>query len=552
MRSDMLAQTVLSSALVFLFLAWYTRSVAVPFLLLFPVVLSIVCGLAFGGWIVGPLSPLVVSVAAILVAQPIDFSLHFFSRWRDERRGCAPEEAVLRSQDSLERPFVGAATATMAAFLLLLTSRFSGFVHLGLLLFLGMLVLLAASLSLFPVMLLGAGRLLRPRPESTPWAVSAAVRVAGSRGRVVGAAAIVLLGLGSWAAVALGGVRIDLDVRNMMAPGDPGQATLERLERDLGTSLNPVFAIVRDDADLRGRLEGLRAKGVIGFADGAHELFPSPERAGRNARFLKETEGWVDGARSDLAALGFRPEAFRESLDALQAGLAASPSRAWLQEPAFAALEARFFYQGERVLHLLPLRSLWKPDERAAFDAAVRASLGEGTRFFSAFHLPDHYAGLLGRDLARVAGWSAAAVILITLLTLGNVVDGLVALAPVVVATGATLLCCVFLGGAINLMNMVAIPIVLGTGVDGGIHFMARFRELGRRDPVRALTDTGPGVWGSAVTTLLGFGAIGGSRTPGLSSMGMLVTAGTAVVLAATFFLLPVLAGTMSKHKDTK
>jgi len=545
MRRDMIFQTIVSSALVLFFLSWFTRSLPAPFLLLVPVALSIGCGLAFGGWILGPLTPLVVSVAAILVAQPIDFSLHFFSRWREERRDRPAEEAVIRSQSSLERPFVGAATATMAAFLALLTSRFPGFVHLGFLLFLGMAVLLAASMSLFPVLLLKIGPKLRGGRETLPWGVRAAVRAAGGRGGRVAAGAILLVGIGAWVAVGVGKIRIDLDVRNMMAPGDPGQQVLERLEKDLGVTLSPVFALLEKDVppeDLHRRVAALRARGVVGFADGAHELFLTPERQARNARFLKETAGWVDATLTDLAGLGVKSEPFREGLEATRRLLEAPPpSPDRLDEPEFRLLRDRFFYEQARVVHLFAPRSLWNPAERAAFDAAARSELVAEARFYSAFHLPDHYSSLLSRDLAKVAGVAAVAVAVISIISLGSIGDGLRALAPVFVATGVTLVSCVFLGGTLNLMNMVAIPIVLATGVDGGIHYVARFRELGRGDPVQALRDTGPGVWGSSITTLLGFGAIGGSETPGLSSMGVLVMVGAGVTILATFFLLPAL-----------
>ncbi|HLF93685.1 MAG TPA: MMPL family transporter, partial [Planctomycetota bacterium] len=196
---------------------------------------------------------------------------------------------------------------------------------------------------------------------------------------------------------------------------------------------------------------------------------------------------------------------------------------------------------------LFPKASLWDPADRAAFDADVRKTLPAD--FYSAFHLPDHYSRVLMGDLGRVALVTIAAVVLFTLLSVGGLKDGLLALVPVFIATGATLGTLVLLGSSINLMNMVAVPIVLGIGVDGGIHFMARLRELPDRDPSRALLDTGPGVWGSAITTLLGFGSIAYSVTPGLQVMGILVSVGTAAALLSVHFVLPALVRKPSPAK---
>ncbi|MBV8881078.1 MAG: hypothetical protein JO332_14005, partial [Planctomycetaceae bacterium] len=56
-----------------------------------------------------------------------------------------------------------------------------------------------------------------------------------------------------------------------------------------------------------------------------------------------------------------------------------------------------------------------------------------------------------------------------------------------VLATGMTLGAVVLMGGRINVINMAAIPIILAVGVDGGIHFMVRFRESEGRDPAETI-----------------------------------------------------------------
>jgi predicted RND superfamily exporter protein len=173
------------------------------------------------------------------------------------------------------------------------------------------------------------------------------------------------------------------------------------------------------------------------------------------------------------------------------------------------------------------------------FDQAVRRRLGADVQFYSPFHLPDHYSDVLNVDLQRIVLITSVGIILLTLMAVGNVRDGILALAPVVLATGMTLGAAVLMGGTINVVNMAAIPIILAVGVDGGIHFMVRFRESEGRDPADTIRDVGPGIWGSAATTLLGFGSIATSVTPGMASMGYLVVVGTVTSVLASLFLLP-------------
>jgi hypothetical protein len=545
MRKDMQVQIVSSLVLVMAFLSWSTRSGLAPHALLLPVALAIACSLAFGGWLLGPLTPLAVSAAAILIAQGIDFPVHFFSRFRAERTRLGRAEAVAASQASLGRPFLGAAATTLAAFAALLASHFPGFRQLGVLLFLGLSLALVASMTLLPVLLLGLDRFLKPAAPRVPAAVRAAARP-----RPAAAAGMAALALAAWTVVGLRGVRVDLDLRNSMPPGDPGLAVLQGLERDLGVSLTPVFALTDagvDPESLAPRLAALRASGRIGGADGPHALFPSAADRARARRFLAETGGWVEGTIADLAALGFRPDSFRPGLEELQRALAApAPEVATLDREEFSALRRASVYErdGKRfwVVTLLPARSLWTPSDRAAFDGAARAELGGGTEFYSAFHLPDHYAAVLLHDLRGLALWTAAGVAVLTLLSAGQVRGGLLALVPVAAAAGVALAAAALFGYALNPMNLASIPIVLGIGVDAGIHYVCRLRGAGRADPGAAVLEAGPGIWGSAVTTLLGFGSIAFSSTPGLASMGVLVAVGVVTSLAAALYLLPALS----------
>ena len=545
MRKDLILQSVLSGVFVLAFLAWFTRSLVVPAFLLAPLALAIAAGLAFGGAILGPLTPLAVTSAAILVAQGIDFPVHFFSRFREERRTRPREEAIVASQGSLGRPFLGAAATTMAAFGALLLSHFPGFRQFGFLLFVSFALCLVAAMTLFPALLLFADRFVRPGRETTPWLV----RFGARRPRPAIAALLVLAGLAAWTVLPMGKIRIDLDLRNSMAPDDPGLEVLRRLERDLGVSMNPVFALV----DAAMPLEELRARTAPLRSDGPHALVPSDESRRRVERFLKETEGWIEGAAKELTAIGFKPDPFRKGLEGFQKVFAAPPPAiASLSQEPYAALRRQMTYEDEEgrkrwVVTLFPKASLWEPGDRAAFDADVRKTLP--AEFYSAFHLPDHYSRVLMGDLGRVACVTVAAVVLLTLLSVGGLKDGLLALVPAFIATGATLGTLVLLGSAINLMNMVAVPIILGIGVDGGIHYMARLRDLPGRDPACALRDVGPGVWGSAITTLLGFGSIAGSVTPGLQVMGILVSVGTVASLLSVHFVLPALVGKPSSSK---
>jgi predicted exporter len=542
MRHDLQLQFISSMVGVLLYLWLFTRSFLTPHLVFIPVVLAIVWGLGFGTAVLGPLTPLAMSMAAIVAGLGTDYPIYLFSRFRAERLALGRDEAIVRSQTSLGRAFIGSATTTMGGFLVLVFSQFPGLRQFGVLTFLGFTLSVVAAIVLVPVLLLGVERWVRPAgAEPVPLVARAAKAVWASRARRPVALALLFLGLLSWGGIALGRVPLDLDLRNTMAPGDPGQKVLERLEGDLGMSVYPVFALV-ESGDRRDAVARLKSAGVIAHADGPHELVPSAAQVARVERFHRETAGWKDATLADLAALGFKPDPFRKSLGDFEALLdAPPPSIRNLDLPEFEALRKTMRVENSWVVYLWPKCSPWLPADRAAFDARVVAEFRQ-VGLYSAYHAPDRQAGSVQKDLRVVGGLSVAAIVLLTILSLGSLRDGFLALLPVFVATGITLVACTFFGGTIKSMNLAAIPIILGIGVDGGIHYVARLRARGGDDPASALGDIGPGYWGATFTTIIGFGSIAFSSTPGLSFMGVLVIVGMLASTLATLFMLPALA----------
>jgi hypothetical protein len=537
MERDMKVQVVISTILVVAFLWVFTRSVVGAHVMILPVGAALACTLAMGTAAVGALTPLAVGVIAVMIGMGIDYPIHVFARYRDERVSLDPRTAMEKALSSLGRPFLGAVATTTAPLLTLLLSGFPGFRQFGGLLAAGIAVSVALSLTALVPMLLGVDRFVRPRTRYEPWVVRLAAKL---QSRAV-AIAVGVAVIAAWAVVATGDVAIDLDLRNVMAQGDPGVAALERLEGELGFAMTPVIALV--DRPVGAAVPGAAA------VTGAHELLPAEEMRARVERFRSSTAGWPEQAVTELRAAGFTPEPFRRALSEWATLLEADPPRLEsLDEPEFASLRASLRYGDAWVVTIVPKRALWRPAERRAFDAEVRAALGEKTRLYSAYHLPDHSAALLKRDLGRVGWWSLAAVVVMAVLSTGSLRGGLLALVPMVAGVGFVLALCRVFGMPLNFFNFEALPILMGTGIDHGIYFVTHRREHPAEPLADAIRETGPGMWGTMASTLLGFGAIAFSSQPGLATMGLLVVAGMSAAFAATLLLLPALTGGRSNR----
>jgi predicted RND superfamily exporter protein len=83
---------------------------------------------------------------------------------------------------------------------------------------------------------------------------------------------------------------------------------------------------------------------------------------------------------------------------------------------------------------------------------------------------------------------------------------------------------------------------ILGVGVDYGIHVIHRFIEERERpggDPVDAVEETASGVLLAALTTIVGFGSLFTSHYPGLVSMGLVSTMGTLATALVAVVVVP-------------
>jgi hypothetical protein len=88
---------------------------------------------------------------------------------------------------------------------------------------------------------------------------------------------------------------------------------------------------------------------------------------------------------------------------------------------------------------------------------------------------------------------------------------------------------------------VIVIPLLLGMGVDSGIHLVHRHRTAAPTHGNLLRTTTARAVTFSALTTLASFGTLGFSSHPGMASLGQLLTIGIAFVLLCNLIVLPAL-----------
>ena len=96
------------------------------------------------------------------------------------------------------------------------------------------------------------------------------------------------------------------------------------------------------------------------------------------------------------------------------------------------------------------------------------------------------------------------------------------------------------LGLTLNLFTLAVAPLLLGIGIDDGLHALHGMGP--RRGLAASVAGVGKAMTLTSLTTCVGFGSLTFSRIPALRQGGMLVAIGIVVCLLATLMVLPALS----------
>ncbi|MDO9311922.1 MAG: MMPL family transporter, partial [Nitrosomonas sp.] len=141
--------------------------------------------------------------------------------------------------------------------------------------------------------------------------------------------------------------------------------------------------------------------------------------------------------------------------------------------------------------------------------------------------------------------------VIITLwMMLRSVSAAVLVLIPLLLAALFTGACTVLLGLPFNFANIIALPLLLGIGIDSSLHMVHRSRNAGVVYENLLHTSTARAIFYSALTTLVGFGSLVFSTHQGTASMGLLLTVGLFLTLVCVLIILPVLLHSTSKNKE--
>jgi len=194
-------------------------------------------------------------------------------------------------------------------------------------------------------------------------------------------------------------------------------------------------------------------------------------------------------------------------------------------------------HEASAVIYCYPPLGQWRRGASPALEELVARTPGAilaGTNVISA-----ELRRIVWDDAVKASVLGMVLVFLLMWADLGGPLKALLALVPLVVGMVWMLGGMAVLGMRLNFFNIFVLTMIIGIGVDYGVHLLHRWYESGG-DP-QALAETGKAITVAALTTVVGFGSLVLSHYPGLRSVGAAAILGALSTAALSITLLPVL-----------
>lgn len=549
---DIRIATAVAGVLLLLYLSLHFRSALAVVVALVPVGLGLTWTYGLVGVAYGRVNLITGFLGAILGGLGIEHGIHLLGRYLYlQGHGWEAEEATREAFTHTGSAALTSAVVAAVSFFLLGTSRFRAFHEFGIIAGIGMLLIVLAYVLVLPAVLGLAARLGWRPGRAAVFHKLSPLGILLVRWRrpmlALSAALIALLVLG------MERVRFDYNFGSLQDQRLPSYVLDRQVTGLIGYSQSPLVLMTDSPAQEHAVVEELRAnqarlgeRSTVDFVASMETLVPPEQEAKQEVlRRLQEQledlpEGQLDAQqRQRLAELRRAVRAEPFTLDDLPASV-----RRQFQDVSG---------HGGFVL-VYPAVSLDEGQAIRALAREVRGVQPPGGGRVAVAGEPMVLADILDmvtREVPFILVGTVLAVLLAMWVTLGSLRLALLCLTPTVVSLLVLAGLMPLLNVEFNYLNILVIPILIGTTVDAGVHLLTQL-VYPESDFVTIYSETGRAICGGLLTSAVGFGALFLAAHPGLNSIGALANLGFGVNLLVMLVAFPALLLVLSERRRRK
>lgn len=217
------------------------------------------------------------------------------------------------------------------------------------------------------------------------------------------------------------------------------------------------------------------------------------------------------------------------------------PTMADLPQPWVDRLYSK---DGTYALQIYGSGDIWDMDNLTEFVKQVRAVDPEAT----GNPLQTYECSLqMQRSYISAAWYALAGIMIVLFLDFRSLRYTLMAMLPLTMGILFLFGIMGFLQIPLNSANMIILPLILGIGIDDGVHIVHDYRRRDRTKPFRISSSTAGALTMTSMTSILGFCSLMTAEHRGLQSLGMVLTMGVACCMFTSLSILPALLTRASK-----
>lgn len=524
-------------------LFWLAHRRVKPMLWLLTLLALILAGtLALGGLIFGAINVISLGFAAILLGLAVDYAVVHY-----QEALAQPELSIPRIRRAIAPSIFWAAVTTIAAFLVLNFGGLPGLAQLGSLVGIG--VALSAVVMIFAFLPPLFPHRMHPPAARTeiheiPPSPAPLSSLQISAVFVVTATLVFLC----TAILSLGLPKMDASADALRPRDSQAYATLDAVKENLSQNRDPLWLILSgtNESQVAAKLDAVLP--VLDAAVTNHTLsgftlpnvlWPRPEYQSANRATAAHLVAELPALRTAALANGF-------SEDAL--GLTKSIVETWRRATATTnvfwptnALSSWIFDKlaAQEPQNYFAVGFLYPTTNAASFVPLESQLPREGVWLSGWELLGETVLGAVKKNLWKLLLPMAALILLSLWLAFRRLAEIGASLAVLALSGLCLLAAMKIVGWQWNLLNLMALPLILGTGVDYSIFMQLALRRHGG-DLALAHRSVGRALLLCGGTAIAGFGSLGLSSNAGMASLGRVCAVGIAGNMLCSIFLLPV------------
>ena len=618
--------TLIAFVAIFILLIMSFRMWIAPLFAIFNLLVGLIWAMGAASLLVGKLNLFTQTMSVLILGLGIDFSIHLFSGFTEKR---AAGESITKAMENTflksGKGILTGGVTTAFAFFALIVSRARGMKEMGIVMGVGLIAIMLATMLFLPLMFVWRERARekrRAKRKKTRPVVHRDIsfRFLGRTGEWLSRKyaftiiiSILLSGFLIWSALRIGW---DNDYKNMEPRGLTSMQLMDVIMDKFELSMDYALVLVSDVEESHGIAKKCRELGSVARTDDISLFIPSPEQQQKRIPHIAEVRDLMQSAdimtdfgRDDLDSMRNEVERLEMNIIEMQdmafiggkdrvdnkckriVGDPDDPgSRNIIQEfmqiletdnpkasaglSGFQRAFAPYFKESvTRMSSTAPLRMEDLPvsildqyanKTRDQFLITVypAGSIYDGeflNRFADDVERISEKAtgsGPLFKALLRIFGRDGRNAVILTLFVVffllwadfQNPRHALMAMIPLALGVFWMVGLMQVSGMKLSMMSVMGLPLIIGIGIDDGVHILHRWRHEGYGKIRVVFSSTGKAILLTSLTTMFAFGSLVFSAFPAFGQFGGALFIGVAACFLTTALILPGILGIIERN----